>query len=125
MPFPGPGLAIRIIGEVTSERLEILREADYVIVDEIEKAGLVSQALAGLRRVAGGAQRRGDGRPAHLCVPIVLRAVTSEDAMTADWARLPWEVLERISNRLINEVQGVNRLVYDVTSKPPGTIEWE
>ncbi|MHB9022814.1 MAG: glutamine-hydrolyzing GMP synthase [Armatimonadota bacterium] len=125
MPFPGPGLAIRIIGEVTKERLDILREADYVIVDEIRKAGLYRklwQAFAVLP-VVRSVGVMGDQRT--YAYPIVLRAVTSEDAMTADWARLPWEVLEKISNRLINEVQGVNRLVYDVTSKPPGTIEWE
>ena len=125
MPFPGPGLAIRIIGEVTKERLEILREADYVIVDEIRKAGLYRrlwQAFAVLP-VVRSVGVMGDQRT--YAYPIVLRAVTSEDAMTADWARLPFEVLEKISNRLINEVQGVNRLVYDVTSKPPGTIEWE
>jgi GMP synthase (glutamine-hydrolysing) len=125
MPFPGPGLAIRIIGEVTKERLEILREADHVIVDEIKKAGLYRklwQAFAVLP-VVRSVGVMGDQRT--YAYPVVLRAVTSEDAMTADWARLPWEVLEKISNRLINEVQGVNRLVYDVTSKPPGTIEWE
>jgi len=125
MPFPGPGLAIRIIGEVNKERLEILREADHVIVDEIKKAGLYRklwQAFAVLP-VIRSVGVMGDQRT--YAYPIVLRAVTSEDAMTADWARLPWEVLEKISNRLINEVQGVNRLVYDVTSKPPGTIEWE
>jgi GMP synthase (glutamine-hydrolysing) len=125
MPFPGPGLAIRIIGEVTKERLEILREADHVIVDEIKRAGLYrklwqSFAVLPVIRSVGV---MGDQRT--YAYPIVLRAVTSEDAMTADWARLPWEVLEKISNRLINEVKGVNRLVYDVTSKPPGTIEWE
>lgn len=125
MPFPGPGLAIRIIGEITKERLEILREADHVIVDEIKKAGLYRklwQAFAVLP-VVRSVGVMGDHRT--YAYPIVLRAVTSEDAMTADWARLPWEVLEKISNRLINEVAGVNRLVYDVTSKPPGTIEWE
>jgi len=125
MPFPGPGLAIRIIGEVTKERLEILREADHVIVDEIKKAGLYRrlwQAFAVLP-VVRSVGVMGDQRT--YAYPVVLRAVTSEDAMTADWARLPFEVLEKISNRLINEVQGVNRLVYDVTSKPPGTIEWE
>lgn len=125
MPFPGPGLAIRIIGEVTKERLEILREADHVIVDEIKKAGLYRklwQAFAVLP-VVRSVGVMGDQRT--YAYPVVLRAVTSEDAMTADWARLPWEVMEKISNRLINEVQGVNRLVYDVTSKPPGTIEWE
>ncbi len=125
MPFPGPGLAIRIIGEVNKERLEILREADHVIVDEIKRAGLYRklwQAFAVLP-VIRSVGVMGDHRT--YAYPIVLRAVTSEDAMTADWARLPWEVLEKISNRLINEVKGVNRLVYDVTSKPPGTIEWE
>jgi GMP synthase (glutamine-hydrolysing) len=125
MPFPGPGLAIRIIGEVTKERLEILREADHVIVDEIKRAGLYRklwQAFAVLP-VIRSVGVMGDHRT--YAYPVVLRAVTSEDAMTADWARLPWEVLEKISNRLINEVAGVNRLVYDVTSKPPGTIEWE
>jgi GMP synthase (glutamine-hydrolysing) len=125
MPFPGPGLAIRIIGEVTKERLEILREADHVIVDEIKRAGLYRklwQAFAVLP-VVRSVGVMGDHRT--YAYPIVLRAVTSEDAMTADWAKLSWEVLERISSRLVNEVQGVNRLVYDVTSKPPGTIEWE
>ncbi len=124
-PFPGPGLAIRIIGEVTKDRLETLREADAVIVEEIKRAGLYRQlwqafgVLAPIRSVGV----MGDQRT--YAYPIILRAVTSEDAMTADWARLPWEVLERISNRLINEVKGVNRLVYDVSSKPPATIEWE
>lgn len=125
MPFPGPGLAIRIIGEINRERLEILRRADHVIVDEIKKAGLYRklwQAFAVLP-VVHSVGVMGDQRTYGY--PIVLRAVTSEDAMTADWARLPWEVLEKISVRLVNEVQGVNRLVYDVTSKPPGTIEWE
>ncbi|MEI7832574.1 MAG: glutamine-hydrolyzing GMP synthase [bacterium] len=125
MPFPGPGLAIRIIGSITKKRLDILREADYVIVDEIRKAGLYRQlwqafAVLPVIRSVGV---MGDHRT--YAYPIILRAVTSEDAMTADWARLPYEVLEKISNRLINEVQGVNRLVLDVTSKPPGTIEWE
>ncbi len=125
MPFPGPGLAIRIIGSITKKRLDILREADFVIVDEIRKAGLYRQlwqAFAVLP-VIKSVGVMGDHRT--YAYPIVLRAVTSEDAMTADWARLPYEVLEKISNRLINEVEGVNRLVLDVTSKPPGTIEWE
>jgi GMP synthase (glutamine-hydrolysing) len=124
-PFPGPGLAIRIIGEVTKERLVTLREADAIIVDEIKRAGLYRSlwqafgVLAPVRSVGV----MGDQRT--YASTIVLRAVTSEDAMTADWARLPFEVLERISNRVINEVKGVNRLVYDVSSKPPATIEWE
>jgi len=124
-PFPGPGLAIRILGEVTEERLQILREADAIVLDEVRRAGLYRQlaqvfaVLIPLRSVGV----MGDQRT--YAYPIVLRAVTSEDFMTADWARLPYEVLERISNRVINEVPGVNRLVYDVSSKPPATIEWE
>lgn len=124
-PFPGPGLAIRIIGEVTKDRLDTLREADAVVVEEIKRAGLyksVWQAFAVLAPIKSVGVM-GDQRT--YAYPIVLRAVTSEDAMTADWARLPYEVLERISNRVINEVPGVNRLVYDISSKPPATIEWE
>lgn len=125
-PFPGPGLGIRIIGEVTQERLEILRHADSIAREELTAAGLDGQIwqcpvvlLADVRSV--GVQ--GDGRTyGH---PIVLRPVSSEDAMTADWTRLPYEVLERISTRITNEVADVNRVVLDVTSKPPGTIEWE
>lgn len=125
-PFPGPGLAIRIVGEVTQERLKVLREADFIVRQELQFAGLdrvIWQCpvvlLADVRSV--GVQ--GDGRTyGH---PIVLRPVTSEDAMTADWARIPDEVLARISNRITNEVREVNRVVLDVTSKPPGTIEWE
>ena len=124
-PFPGPGLAIRILGEVTQEKLEILREADAVIVEEIRRAGLYQDlwqsfgVLLSLRSVGV----MGDERT--YAYPLVLRAVTSDDAMTADWARLPYDVLERISLRIVNEVRGINRVVYDITSKPPGTIEWE
>jgi GMP synthase (glutamine-hydrolysing) len=124
-PFPGPGLAVRVIGEVTRERLELLRAADYIIAEEIRKAGMARslwQAFAVLIAV-GTVGVMGDERTYGY--PIVLRAVTSEDAMTADWARLPYDLLERISNRVVNEVPGINRVAYDITSKPPGTIEWE
>jgi GMP synthase (glutamine-hydrolysing) len=124
-PFPGPGLAVRIVGEVTRERAEILRAADAVVVDEIKKAGLYRElwqsfAVMPAVRTVGV---MGDGRT--YAYPIVIRAVTSDDAMTADWARLPYDLVETISNRLIREVPGVNRVALDVTSKPPGTIEWE
>ncbi len=124
-PFPGPGLGVRCIGEVTKERLETLREADAIFIDEIKKAGLyrdIWQALVCLLPVRSvGVQ--GDGRTyEEVCS---LRAVTSEDAMTADWFRFPPDVLQRISNRICNEVRHINRALYDVTSKPPGTIEWE
>ena len=124
-PFPGPGLAIRIIGEVTHERLEILREADSILQEEIRRAGLYRElwqsfaVLPAIRSV--GVQ--GDERT--YAYPIVIRAVTSEDAMTADWARLPYDLLETISSRIINEIPGVNRVVLDISSKPPSTIEWE
>ena len=124
-PFPGPGLGVRIVGEVTRERAEILRNADHVVVDEIRKAGLYRElwqsfaVLPAVRTVGV----MGDGRT--YAYPIVIRAVTSDDAMTADWARLPHDLIERIANRLIREVEGVNRVALDVTSKPPGTIEWE
>ena len=125
-PFPGPGLGIRIVGEVTKERLDLLREADAIVREELTAAGKDGEIwqcpvvlLADVRSV--GVQ--GDGRSyGH---PIVLRPVSSEDAMTADWSRLPYELLARISNRITNEVEGVNRVVLDITSKPPGTIEWE
>ena len=125
-PFPGPGLGIRIIGEVTADRLAVLREADAIARAEMTAAGLDKSVwqcpvvlLADVRSV--GVQ--GDGRTyGH---PVVLRPVTSEDAMTADWARLPYEVLARISTRITNEVREVNRVALDITSKPPGTIEWE
>jgi GMP synthase (glutamine-hydrolysing) len=124
-PFPGPGLAIRIIGDVTEERLRILRRADFVLQEEIRRAGLYRdlwQSFAVLPAVRSvGVQ--GDERT--YAYPIVIRAVTSDDAMTADWARLPHDLLQRISSRIINEVDGVNRVVLDITSKPPGTIEWE
>jgi GMP synthase (glutamine-hydrolysing) len=124
-PFPGPGLAIRIIGEVTPERLEILRAADAVLLEEIRRAGLYRElwqcfaVLPAVRSV--GVQ--GDERT--YAYPIVIRAVTSEDAMTADWARLPYDLLETISARMVNEVPGVNRVALDLSSKPPATIEWE
>ncbi len=124
-PFPGPGLAIRIIGEVTPERLEILRAADAVLQEEIRRAGLYRdlwQSFAVLPAIKSvGVQ--GDERT--YAYPIVIRAVTSEDAMTADWARIPYDVLEAISSRIINEVPGVNRVALDLSSKPPATIEWE
>jgi GMP synthase (glutamine-hydrolysing) len=124
-PFPGPGLAIRIIGDVTPERLEILREADAILQEEIRRAGLYRdlwQSFAVLPAIRSvGVQ--GDERT--YAYPIVIRAVTSEDAMTADWARLPYDLLETISGRIINEIPGVNRVVLDLSSKPPATIEWE
>ena len=124
-PFPGPGLGVRIIGEVTPERVATLQEADAIVREEIRAAGLerdIWQAfavLADIRSVGVMGDERTYGHP------IIVRAVTSDDAMTADWARLPYDLLEKISNRIVNEVSGINRVVYDITSKPPGTIEWE
>jgi GMP synthase (glutamine-hydrolysing) len=124
-PFPGPGLAVRIVGEVTRERVETLQRADAIVLDEIRRAGLYDdlwQAFAVLTPVRTVGVM-GDGRTYSNLLAV--RAVTSEDAMTADWARIPYEVLARISSRIVNEVAGVNRVVYDISSKPPSTIEWE
>jgi GMP synthase (glutamine-hydrolysing) len=124
-PFPGPGLAVRIIGDVTRERLDILRAADVIVLDEVRRSGLYDElwqtfgVLPAIRTV--GVQ--GDERT--YAYPLIVRAVTSDDAMTADWARLPHEVLARISSRVMNEVPGINRVAYDISSKPPATIEWE
>jgi GMP synthase (glutamine-hydrolysing) len=124
-PFPGPGLGVRIIGEVTPDRVATLQHADEIVRHEIRDAGLEREiwqafaVLADIRSVGVMGDERTYGHP------IIIRAVTSDDAMTADWARLPHELLEKMSNRIINEVPGINRVVYDVTSKPPGTIEWE
>ncbi len=124
-PFPGPGLGVRIIGEVTPERVAMLQEADAVVREEIRLAGLereIWQAFAVLADIRSVGVMGDERTYAH---PIIIRAVTSDDAMTADWARLPYDLLERMASRIINEVAGINRVVYDITSKPPGTIEWE
>jgi GMP synthase (glutamine-hydrolysing) len=125
-PFPGPGLAIRVVGgEVTAERLEILRDADAILQEEIRAAGLYRELWQSfcVLPVVRSVGVQGDGR--SYAYPIMIRAVTSQDAMTADWARLPYDLLERASSRIINEVGGVNRVALDVSSKPPATIEWE
>ena len=133
-PFPGPGLAVRCLGEVNAERLDRLRLADAILTGELASAGLLRMDASG-EELAGTAQAfavllpvksvgvMGDYRTYQETV--VLRAVTTEDFMTADWARLPYDLLGRISSRIVNEVEGVNRVVYDITSKPPATIEWE
>ncbi len=138
-PFPGPGLAVRIIGEVTADRLALVRAADHIVLEELRRAGLDRAAAVGADPAAGPVEHvwqsfavlpdvravgvQGDERTYGY--PIIVRAVTSEDAMTADFARLDWDVLERIANRIVGEVDGINRVAYDITSKPPGTIEWE
>ena len=124
-PFPGPGLAIRVIGEITKEKLDILRDADYIFRDEISKAGLeysINQYFAVLTNMRSVGVM-GDGRTYDYT--LALRGVTTTDFMTADWARIPYEVLDKISVRIVNEVRSINRIVYDITSKPPATIEWE
>ena len=124
-PFPGPGLAVRILGSVTDERLALLREADAIVREEIDREGLVRelwQAFAVLLPIRSVGVMGDDRTYENVAA---LRIVTSMDGMTADWAKIPYSVLERISTRIVNEVRGINRVVYDITSKPPGTIEWE
>jgi GMP synthase (glutamine-hydrolysing) len=124
-PFPGPGLAVRILGDITWERLETLREADAIVMEELRRSGLYRQMAQAFAVLPSDKTVGVMGDQRTYASYIVFRAVTTEDFMTADWARIPYEVLERMSNRVVNEVPGVNRFVYDLTSKPPGTIEWE
>ena len=124
-PFPGPGLAIRIIGDVTKEKADLLRQADYIFRDEISKSGVsvfLSQYFAVLTNTRSVGVM-GDGRTYNHV--LALRAINTDDFMPADWARIPYELLDRVSVRIVNEVHGINRIVYDITSKPPATVEWE
>ena len=124
-PFPGPGLAVRIIGDITKEKVSILQDADSIFREEIAKAGLdrdIHQYFAVLTNMRSVGVM-GDGRTYDYT--LALRGVTTQDFMTADWARIPYDVLEKVSSRIINEVKSINRIVYDITSKPPATIEWE
>jgi GMP synthase (glutamine-hydrolysing) len=124
-PFPGPGLAVRVLGEVTRSRCDLLREADAIVIEEIRAAGLYRDLwqVFGVLLPVSSVGVMGDGRTYENALAV--RAVQSTDAMTADWARLPYDVLAKISNRIINEVRGINRVCYDISSKPPATIEWE
>jgi len=124
-PFPGPGLAIRTLGEVTKEKLDILRDSDWIVMDEIKSNGLYRDLWQSFAVLTDTHTVGVSGDFRTYGYLIAIRAVTSADAMTADWARLPYDVLSKISNRIANEVKDVNRVVYDITSKPPGTIEWE
>ena len=124
-PFPGPGLAVRIIGEITEEKIKILQEADYIFIEELRKANLyndISQAFCVLTPVKTVGVM-GDYRTYEYV--LALRAVKTEDFMTADWYEMPYDLLKRVSSRIINKVKGINRVVYDITSKPPATVEWE
>ena len=124
-PFPGPGLAVRVIGEITAEKLSILQEADAIFRDEVEKAGLAGDLWQYFAVYSGVNAVGMKGKERHYGPVIVLRAVVSADAMAADWARLPLELLARVSTRITGEIPAVSRVVYDITPKPPGTIEWE
>lgn len=124
-PFPGPGLAVRIIGDITREKADVLREADYIMRDELQKSGVapsLSQYFAVLTNLRSVGVM-GDGRTYDYT--LALRAVNTDDFMTANFARIPYDVLDKISTRIVNEVRGINRIVYDITSKPPATVEWE